>query len=62
MTGFGHNDDDLSSLFCSELAAEVSEPPKGLPSNEYTPRDFADKGRLVLQEGIRLGEEIPLKR
>ena len=65
---FGHNEEDLSSLFCSELVAEAYQqlgllpaPPKGLPSNEYTPKDFSDKGQLVLPQGIRLGKEIPLK-
>ena len=64
---FGRNEADLSSLFCSELVAEayqqmglLPEPPGGPPSNEYTPRDFSEKGRLPLPPGITLGEEIVL--
>ena len=61
----GDNAEDLSSLFCSELVAEayqalglLSPPPEGLPSNEYTPSDFA-RG-IALRSGASLGEEIPL--
>ena len=39
---FGHNQEDLSSLFCSELVAEayqrlglLQQPPQGLPSNVF---------------------------
>ena len=59
----GHNQEDLSSLFCSELVAEayqrlglLQEPPQGLPSNEYTPRDFAKP--INLQHGASLGDAI----
>jgi hypothetical protein len=63
------NREDLSSLFCSELVAEayqamglLPEPPRGLPSNEYTPMDFAEArdARLPLRRGFRLGAEVSL--
>lgn len=42
---WGLNEPDLSSLFCSELLAEVFQRwgrlEKDLPANEYTPADFA---------------------
>ena len=64
---FGHNEEDLSSLFCSELVAEAYQqmgllpgPPDGPPSNEYTPRDFSEKGSLGLPPRISLGREILL--
>ena len=62
---FGRNQPDLSSLFCSELVAEAYQV-MGLlsrrkPSNEYTPRDFSEKGRLKLRKG-RLGKEQTIKR
>ncbi len=42
----GKNKKDTSSLFCSELVAEAYQQmgllPLVLPSNEYTPADFAD--------------------
>lgn len=44
----GNNTEELSTIFCSELVAEayqcmglLAEPPQGMPSNEYTPIDFA---------------------
>lgn len=59
----GHNQEDLSSLFCSELVAEayqqlglLQEPPQGLPSNEYTPKDFAK--HIDLQNDAFLGTAI----
>jgi hypothetical protein len=60
----GDNDKNLSSLFCSELVAEAyqclgllsAEP----PSNEYTPKDFAEEANLELLGGASLGKEIPL--
>ena len=62
---FGHNQEDLSSLFCSELVAEayqrlglLQQPPQGLPSNEYTPRDFARD--INLQQGASLGTAIEI--
>lgn len=63
----GHNEEDLSSLFSSELVAEayqqiglLLEEPKGIPSNEYTPKDFAEKKGLVLQKGAALGKEVEI--
>lgn len=42
----GKNEEDLSSLFCSELVAEAYQRvlflPESKPSNEYTPADLAD--------------------
>lgn len=47
---FGDNEEDLSSIFCSELVAEAlqrmgvlkeHDEQGGYPSNEYTPADFA---------------------
>jgi len=43
----GHNEEDLSSLFCSELVAELYQRTgvftEDLPSNEYVPGNFARK-------------------
>ncbi len=61
----GHNnEEDLSSLFCSELVAEAYQR-LGLlndkkPSNEYTPADFSEKKGLKLLNGS-LGQEIVIK-
>lgn len=59
---FGHNEEDLSSLFCSELIAEgyqrmglLSET---ISSNEYTPANFGNM--IKLQEGW-LGDIIELE-
>jgi hypothetical protein len=64
---FGDNEEDLSSIFCSELVAEayqiiglLKKPPKGLPSNEYTPMDFSDVKDLALERGATLTKEITL--
>ena len=64
----GKNEEDISSLFCSELVAEAYQelgllhrPPKGLPSNEFTPKDFSEKKRLKLQKGATLSKEILIK-
>ena len=60
---FGKNEEDLSSLFCSELVAEAYQRmgllSEKLPSNEYTPADFSDERdhRLELQRG-KLSKEI----
>ena len=61
---FGHNEEDLSSLFCSELVAEAYQR-MGLlseqkPSNEYTPADFSQEKDLTLTQGS-LGEEVLIK-
>lgn len=65
---FGENVEDLSSLFCSELIAEayqrmglLAEPPKGQPSNEFTPAEFSSENKdLKLLKKAELGKEIPI--
>lgn len=66
MPGLHVNDQDLSSLFCSELVAEVMKD-MGListatPSNEFTPADFSE-GRSIdrLVTGIEYGPEKIIK-
>jgi hypothetical protein len=62
---FGQNVADLTSVFCAELVAEalqrcdVIKP--GLPSNEFTPADFAEAGSLSLADGLSYGEETFLQ-
>ena len=55
---FGHNTEDLSSLFCSELVAEAYQRlgllDENKPSNEYVRGDFSEKRVLSLLRG-RLG-------
>jgi len=70
---FGRNEEDLSSLFCSELIAESYQvmgllpknrsAPNYKPSNEYTPADFAstDPKTLPLSKGS-LSKPVFLKR
>lgn len=62
---FCHNKEDTSSLFCSELVAEVYQRLHLLseykPSNEYTPADFGYDADLKLQIGW-LSPEILLKK
>ncbi len=58
---FGENQEDLSSLFCSELVAEAYQT-MGLisesePSNEFTPKDFSSEKRISLLRGS-LTDEI----
>lgn len=66
----GHVEEDLSSLFCSELVAEAYQhmgllPPNesgGKESTEYTPKNFSSAGggpELLL--GATLGEEIVIQ-
>lgn len=61
---WGTNQEDLSSLFCSELVAEAYQRlgllPLEVPSNEYTPKDFSKAGRIKLLKG-KLGDEVVLK-
>lgn len=62
---FGHNSEDLSSLFCSELVAEAYQR-LGLvteekSSNEYTPADFSEKRMKELHGDFYLSNEITLK-
>ncbi len=58
----GHNEEDLSSLFCSELIAEAYQRMGFLsehkPSNEYTPADLAEL--LILEGGQSLTELIDI--
>lgn len=61
----GHNKEDLSSIFCSELVAEAYQR-LGLlteekSSNEYTPADFSEKKMKELQGDFYLSEETTLK-
>ena len=66
---FGENQEDLSSLFCSELVAEsyqrmglLSSASGSLPSNEYTPKDFSTEGKpLKLLKRATLGKEMFVK-
>lgn len=61
---FGHNEEDLSSLFCSELVAEAYQRlgliSEDKPSNEYTPSDFSEGRGLEMLKG-KLGPEIIIK-
>ena len=64
-----NEEEDLSSLFCSELVAETYQRMGllqcntigGKLSNEFTPRDFSEKEELPLLLGASLGPEITLK-
>lgn len=61
----GKNQEDLSSIFCSELVAEAYQR-LGLfsetkPSNEYTPADFADNKMRDLKNEFYLSDEILVK-
>ncbi|WDE99099.1 hypothetical protein PQO03_14775 [Lentisphaera profundi] len=67
---FGDNkEEDLSSLFCSELIAEAYQrmgllecnSKGGKLSNEFTPRDFSEKGCLELLLQAQLSQEIEIK-
>ena len=53
---FGHNVEDLSSIFCSELIAESHQRMSMLgedkSSNEYTPKDFAGEEIFYAEELI----------
>jgi len=61
---FGRNEEDLSSVFCSELVAEAYQRlgllAEDKPSNEYVPADFSEKRGLQLLKGS-LGPEILIK-
>ena len=62
---FGHNNEDLSSIFCSELVAEAYQC-LGLlkddkASNEYTPADFTDTKMRKLSGNFFLSDEILVK-
>ena len=64
----GDNDEDLSSLFCSELVAEAYQRMKilseTLPSNEYTPADFSSvkSHKFEWLNGVSLGSEITITK
>ena len=59
------NEEDLRSIFCSELVAEAYQTlgllDETMASNEYTPADFGASRRLKLKKGGRLGKEILLR-
>tara|TARA_Y100000296_G_scaffold2569_2_gene3618 strand:+ start:1442 stop:2044 length:603 start_codon:yes stop_codon:yes gene_type:complete len=62
---FGGNEEDLSSIFCSELVAEAYQRlgllTEGTPSNEFTPADFGGDIPLInadLSKIIEIEEEI----
>jgi hypothetical protein len=66
----GHVEEDLSSLFCSELVAEAYQrmgllpdsEAGGRPATEYTPKNFSEEDRVTeLMLGARLGEEIVIR-
>lgn len=61
---FGENEADLSSVFCSELIAELYQHIGLLcsetPSNEYTPADFSEARLKHLSNGFHLSSEIYL--
>ena len=62
----GSNEDDLSSIFCSELVAEAYKTlgllKKDKPSNEFTPADFTSKKLTHLEKECCLSEEILIKK
>lgn len=62
---FGHNEEDLSSLFCSELVAEVYQRwgliSEDLSSNEFIPKDFSTEKPIELLKGATLSDEVFLK-
>lgn len=66
---FGQNQEDLSSLFCSELVAEAYQRlgliSDQLQSNEFTPADFSEKSgaidRFLQASKAKLSSEIIIK-
>jgi len=63
----GANEEDLSSLFCSELVAAaykrmglLDSGPDSEPSNDYVPGSFAEAFNLPLRDGASLGPELSL--
>jgi hypothetical protein len=66
---FGRNEENLESLFCSELIAEAyqtmgllqCDKKGGAPSNEYTPKYFSEKGNLPLLGRWSLGPTRVIK-
>ncbi|MXX74350.1 MAG: hypothetical protein F4210_14775 [Holophagales bacterium] len=61
---FGLNEEDLRSIFCSELVAEAYQRlgllDESKPSNEYVPADFSAARGLRLLRG-ELGPELEVK-
>ncbi|MDT8447966.1 MAG: hypothetical protein RRB13_13825 [bacterium] len=65
----GQNQEDLGEMFCSEMVSEAYQrcgllaevDQGGLPSNEYTPKDFSEARNLDLIDA-RLGEQRLIKR
>jgi len=66
----GHVEEDLSSLFCSELVAEAyqsmgllpASEAGGKPATEFTPKNFSTEGSAIeLLHEARLGEEIVIR-
>ena len=60
---FQNREEDLSSLFCSELVAAAYQRmaliKKDRPSNSYTPDDFSSsRDSQILCEGVELSEEV----
>ncbi len=62
---FGKNEENLESLFCSELIAEAYQCidflPESLASNKYSPKDFSSHAKLPFLGEVTLGREIILK-
>jgi len=60
------NDEDLSSLFCSELVAETYQRmgllSEDTPSSEYIPHDFSSAKMKKLLQGYKLLDEIKLEK
>ncbi|WP_163132172.1 YiiX/YebB-like N1pC/P60 family cysteine hydrolase [Agarivorans sp. Alg241-V36] len=61
---FGENQENLDSLFCSELVAAAYQHigllDKHKPSNEYTPANLSEKQLTQLNDGFYLSPEIDL--
>lgn len=63
----GKNEEDLSSVFCSELVAEAYQrlgliPSDRKPSNEYLPCDFSEEREdIEFLDGVRLAAEIHIE-
>jgi len=61
-------DEDLTSVFCSELVAEsyqrmslLKEPGAGgMPSDKYRPDTFSEESEILLEGGHHLGMEVRL--
>lgn len=60
----GDNEEDLSSLFCSELVAAAYQKMgllgKQLPSNEYVPKDFSTEREISLLNKYKFGPEVAI--